>query len=448
MHIGTSYQSSTQKQMTNKKNMINRRFFGFTLVGIGFSSTIKSAWADSAPPPAPIPKAALPKATPEKAAKKSGPRILCYVGGYTRSGPAESNAKGITLFEMNPQSGVLTQLGHTTPADNPSFLAISPDQNCLYTVNEVSDFGGGHTGAVTAFRIDHRTGVLTSLNIVSSGGADPAHLSVHPSGKYLFVANYTGGSAAVLQIQSDGSLGLLTDLVHNTGPKMPERAKDNPPGNYAVSDHSGAHVHMIQTDVSGKFVLACDAGLDRVYVWSFDMGTGTLKPAEQPWLTMEPGSAPRHFCFSHDGKVIYILGEQDSRVVVADYDTQTGAMQVKQTASTVTAHFRGSTLAAEIILHPTGKFLYVTNRLGNAIACFKVNEDGSITLFDEVWERADYGRALSFDPSGKFVFIANQRSDCITSFRVNTDTGALDFTWNFVPIGTPTSFAFTVLDSE
>ncbi len=433
--------------MNHKQKMFGRRLFGFSLVGIGLASPINKALGDTAPPPAPIPKAALPKANPEKAANKSRPRILCYVGGYTRSGPAESNAAGITLFEMNPKSGILTQLGQVTPADNPSFLTLSSDQNYLYTVNEISDFEGGHTGSVTAFKLDRRTGVLTRLNVVSSGGADPAHLSVHPSGKYLFVANYTGGSAAVIRIQEDGSLGLLTDLVHNTGPKMPERATDNPPGNYAVSDHSGAHVHMVQSDVSGKFVLACDAGLDRVYVWLFDEENGTLKPAEKPWLTMEPGSAPRHFCFSHDGKVIYILGEQDSRVVVADYDPQTGAMQVKQTASTVTAQFRGSTLAAEIILHPTGKFLYVTNRLGNAIACFKVNDDGSITLFDEVWEHADYGRALSFDPSGKFVFIANQRSDSITSFRVNTDTGTLDFTWNFVPIGTPTSFAFTVIDS-
>lgn len=433
--------------MNHQKNMMSRRLFGFSLVGIGLSSPIKNAFGDDVPPPAPIPKAALAKANPEKAAKKSGPRILCYVGGYTRSGPDDTNAKGITLFEMNPETGILTQLGNITSADNPSFLALSPDQNSLYTVNEISDFEGGHTGAVSAFRIDRRTGVLTRMNIVSSGGADPAHLSVHPSGKYVFVANYTGGSAAVIRIQPDGSLGLLTDLVHNTGPKMPERATDNPPGNYAVSDHSGSHVHMVQTDVAGKFVLACDAGLDRVYVWSFDMENGTLKPAEKPWLTMEPGSAPRHFCFSNDGKVIYILGEQDSRIVVADYDTQTGAMQVKQTASTVTARFRGSTLAAEIILHPTGKFLYVTNRLGNSIACFKVHEDGSITLFDEVWEHADYGRALSFDPSGKFVFVANQRSDSITSFKVNTDTGALDFTWNFVPIGTPTSFAFTVIDS-
>ena len=434
--------------MKHKQNIISRRFFGFSLVGIGLSSSCIKALADNAPPPAPIPKAALPRANPDKAAKKSGPRILCYVGGYTRSGPAESNATGITLFEMNAENGILTQLGHVTPADNPSFLALSPDQNTLYTVNEISDYEGGHTGSVTAFRIDRHTGVLSKLNVMSSGGADPAHLSVHPSGEYLFIANYTGGSAAVMRLQSDGSLGLLTDLVHNTGPKMPERAADNPPGNYAVSDHSASHVHMIQADVEGKFVLACDAGLDRVYVWSFDMKSGTLKPAEKPWLAMEPGSAPRHFCFSHDGKVIYVLGEQDSRVVVANYDTQTGAMQVKQTASTVTAQFRGSTLAAEIILHPTGKFLYVTNRLGNAIACFTVHDDGSITLFDEVWAHADYGRALSFDPSGKFVFVANQRSDCITSFHVNTDTGVLDFTWHFVPIGTPTSFAFTVIDSE
>ncbi|WP_099347681.1 lactonase family protein [Acetobacter aceti] len=434
----------------NSKTEIGRRLFGLSVLGTGLTGLVKVALGETTktPPPEPIPKAALPKASPEAAARKNSgnPRTLCYVGGYTRSGPADANAKGITLFEMNAETGVLTQLGQITPADNPSFLALSADHRFLYVVNEISDFGGQKSGSATAYSIDQRTGVITKLNTVATGGADPAFLSVHPSGRYLLVANYTGGSAAVIRIQPDGSLGELSDLVHNTGPKMPERAKDNPPGNYAVSDHSAAHMHMIQADVAGRFIIGCDAGLDRVYVWKLDPDKGVLTPAATPWLTMEPGSAPRHFCFSPNGKVIYILGEQNSRIVVADYDQEMGAMSVRQTASTVTAKFRGSTLAAEIGLHPSGKFLYVTNRLGDSIACFRVKDDGSIELFDEVWERANYGRSFAFDPSGKFMFVANQRSDSITSWRVNPDTGALDFTWNFTPTGTPSAFAFFTLD--
>ncbi|MEW9275030.1 lactonase family protein [Gluconobacter oxydans] len=429
--------------------IIGRRLFGLSMLGTGMTGVFRSAFATdpATPPPAPIPKAALPKSSPEKAARRAdGQRVLCYVGGYTKHGPADTNAQGITLFEMNTQTGVLTQLGKPTPTDNPSFLALSPDGRFLYCVNEVNDFGGQQSGGATAFSIDPHTGVLTQLNAVATDGADPAHLSVHPSGRYLLVANYTGGSAAVIRIQPDGSLGELTDVMHNTGPKRPERAQDNPPGNYAVSDHSGSHVHMIQADMAGNFIVACDAGLDRVYVWKLDEDEGLLVPAETPFFDMEPGSAPRHFCFSLDGKVIYILGEQDSRVVVADYDPETGSISMRQTVATVTARFRGSTLAAEIMLHPDGKFLYVTNRLGDSVACFKVMKDGSLELFDEVWERGDYGRALAFDPTRQFMFIANQRSDSITSWKVNRETGALEFTWNFTPVGTPSAFAFLTLE--
>lgn len=434
-------------QDRNRKSL-SRRLFALSAAGAGLTGLFRPASATDpkTPPPAPIPKSALPRSTPEKAARKAGPRTLCYVGGYTRHGPPEANAKGITMFEMDSQSGILTQLGQPVVTDNPSFLALSPDRKVIYTVNEVSDFTPDKSGAVTAFAIDPHTGVLTKLNSVATGGADPAHLSVHPSGKYLLVANYTGGSVAVIRINPDGSLGERTDLVHNTGPKRPERASDNPPGNFAVSDHSASHAHMVHTDVAAKFVLACDAGLDRVYVWRLDMDKGILIPAEKPWMDLEPGSAPRHFCFSLDGKVIYILNEQDSRIVVADYDTETGAMSVRQTAATITARFRGSTLAAEIIMHPSGKYLYTTNRMGDSIACFRVKNDGSIELFDEVWERADYGRAISFDPSGQFMFVANQRSDSVTTFRVNGDTGVLTFTWSFTPVGTPSAFAFVTLE--
>lgn len=434
----------------SQKRGFGRRLFGLSLLGTGLSGLTDAAFGENgkAPPPAPIPKAALPKMTPEAAARKSGLRVLCYVGGYTRSGPDDANAKGITLFEMNQETGILTQVGQPTNADNPSFLAFSPDHKTLYCVNEVSDFGGEKTGAVSAFSVDQHTGVLKFLNAVPSGGADPAHLSVHPSGRYVFAANYTGGSAAVIRLQPDGSLGERTDLVQNTGPRMPERAKDNPPGNYAVSDHSGSHMHMIQADAAGRFIVGADAGLDRVYVWKFDLEAGKLSPAKSPFMAMEPGSAPRHFCFSPDGKVIYILGEQNSRVVVADYDQETGEMSVRQTAMTVTAKFRGSTLAAEIGLHPNGKFLYVTNRLGDSIACFRVKDDGSIELFDQAWEHANYGRSFAFDPSGQFLFVANQRSDSITSWRVNGETGVLDFTWNFTPVGTPTAFAFMAVSGD
>lgn len=380
-----------------------------------------------------------------RAAIPATSRTLCYIGGYNKHAPpgGAGNGQGIAVFEMNRQTGGLIPVTTYMDIASPSFITMSADSRFLYALSEIDDFNASHDGSVTAFSIDPVSGELSRLNVVSSGGAVPAHLSVHHSGRYVLVANYVGGSVGVLPIRADGSLGEPTDVVHNTGPRMPERAEDNPPGNYAVSDHSGSHVHMVASDPSGRFVLACDAGLDRVYVWALDIATGKLRPAATPFINLIPGSAPRHFAFSNDGKIIYILCEQDSKVVVASFDPRTGALTPVQKVSTVTSYFQGSTLAAEILLSPNGRFVYASNRLGDSLAVFRVSpRDGTLTLVDEVWMHADYGRAMMFDPSGTFLYCANQRSDSVTSFRINQETGALDFTWHFTAVGSPTTFAF------
>ncbi|AXY23133.1 MULTISPECIES: lactonase family protein [Komagataeibacter] len=372
------------------------------------------------------------------------PRIICYIGGYTQHGPpgGAGNGQGISVFEMNPDTSSLSPLMTYVDIASPSFLVLSADNRHLYALSEINDFNANQEGCVTAFSVNRSSGELTKLNVVRSGGAVPAHLSIHASGKYVMVANYMGGTVGILPIHPDGSLGDPTDVVHNTGPRMPDRASDNPPGNFAISDHSSAHVHMVASDPSGRFVLACDAGLDRVYVWTLDTHAGRLVPAKTPFIAMTPGSAPRHFAFNEKGTMIYILGEQDSKVVAATFNPQTGEIVPQQTVSTVTPHFRGSTLAAGILLSPQGRYLYVSNRLGDSLASFHVNDDGTLNLVDEIWMHADYGRSMMFDPSGNFLFCANQRSDSVTSFKVNAQTGVLDFTWNFTPVGSPTTFAF------
>ncbi|MBB2168633.1 lactonase family protein [Gluconacetobacter aggeris] len=381
---------------------------------------------------------------PARAAIPARARTLCYIGGYNKHAPpgGAGNGQGIALFEMNPTTGALAPVSTFTDIASPSFITLSADHRFLYALSEIDDFNGKHDGSVTAFAVDRLSGELTRLNVVSSGGAVPCHLSVHHSGQYVLVANYVGGSVGVLPIRPDGSLGEPTDIVRNSGPRMPERAQDNPPGNFAVSDHSGPHVHMVASDQSGNFVLACDAGLDRVYVWTLDLATGKLKPAAKPFLSLMPGSAPRHFSFSHDGRTLYILCEQDSKIVVAAFDPATGTITPQQRVSTVTSYFQGSTLAAGILLSPNGRYIYASNRLGDSLAVFRAGPDGLLTLVDEVWMHADYGRAMMFDPSGTFLFCANQRSDSVTSFRVDPETGALDFTWHFTAVGSPTTFAF------
>ncbi|GFE92453.1 lactonase family protein [Acetobacter persici] len=379
---------------------------------------------------------------------KPAQRTICYIGGYTKHGPPGGNGEGISVFEMNQKTGTLTSLTTFTDIASPSYITLSPDKRFLYAVSEINDFDTAHSGTVTAFLVDQATGGLKKLNTVASGGADPAHLSVHPSGRFVMVANYTGGTIGIIHVLADGSLGRMTDLIHNSGPRMPDRAADNPPGNFAVSDHSSAHPHMIKTDPSGRFVLVMDAGLDRVYVWTINLQTGKLSPAAVPFTTMTPGSAPRHYVFGSGGKKLYLLCEQDSKVVVADFDPQTGKISPQQTVSSVTAHFRGSTLAAGILLSPDERFLYVSNRLGDSLAVFQVAKDGSLTLVDEIWTHADYGRSLMFDPSGSYLYVANQRSDSITSFRVDKTTGKISFTWDFTPVGSPTCFEFMTLQAD
>ncbi|QDH12945.1 lactonase family protein [Formicincola oecophyllae] len=377
----------------------------------------------------------------------TGPgRIICYVGGYTKHGPpgVDGYGLGIASFQMDRSTGALTPLDTFTDIDSPSFIVLSKNQRHLYALSEIDDFNKEGDGCVTAFAVDPRTGALTKQDVVSSGGAVPAFISIHPSGKYVLCANYVGGSVSVLPIKADGSLGEATDVVRITGPKMPERAADNPVGNFAVSDHSGSHPHMIAATPDGQFVLADDAGLDRVYVWRLDLKTGKLIPAAVPFYQMLPGSAPRHFVFNKQGTLLYNLCEQDSHVVVSKFNPKTGAMTVMQRVIALPPYFKGSSLAAEILISEDDKHVYVSNRLGDSIAVFGVNPDGTLTLQDELWTHADYGRAMEFDPTRNFLFVANQRSDTVTSFRHNKRDGQLKFTKLYTPVGTPTTLAFLI----
>lgn len=410
---------------------LSRRHFSLGLAGLGATALAGPVRASAAQ------------------SEVSPPKVLCFVGGYTEHGPPgiSGNGEGIAVFEMERDTGVLTLITTFMDIPSPSFITLTKDRKFLYALSEINDYNPDGDGSITAFAVDTKTGTLAKINTVSSGGAVPAHLSIHPSGKYVLVANYMGGCVSVLPIHHDGSLGEATDVVHNTGPRQPERAEDNPQGNFAVSDHSGPHPHMIDTDPSGRFVLADDAGLDRVYVWRLDEKRGKLVPAQTPYYNMTPGSAPRHFVFDHSGRVLYNLCEQNSKVVVSKFDPQTGKITVVQSVSTVTSHFRGSTLAAEILISASGKYVYVSNRLGDSMAVFAVGQDGTLTLQDEVWMHADYGRAMMFDPSGNFLFCANQRSDAVTAFRVDRETGKPYFTNKFTPVGSPTTFAFMIADA-
>jgi 6-phosphogluconolactonase len=354
-----------------------------------------------------------------------------YVGTYT------PNGGGIYLFRIDPVTAALSQLQVIDDIKNPSWLTLNPAQTRLYAVSEIDNYQGTRSGAVVSYAIDSDSLQLKRLGAVSSGGTTPAHLSVHPSGKFVFVANYGGGNVAVFPVDSDGALGEASDVRPSVGPRHHARAVNDPAGQFAVSDHEGPHLHMVAADPSGQFVIANDAGLDLTWVWRFDASGGRLLPADTPVISAPPGSAPRHFVFHPNGRVFYNLYEHDGRVVVYDYDAARGGLKLKQTLMSLPPKFAGSNLSAEIVITADGRFLYVSNRLHNAVAGFAVASDGQLRNLSETWVHADSPRNLCIDPSGTLLFSCNQRGDSITSFHLNAVTGALTFTGRFEPVGSP-----------
>jgi 6-phosphogluconolactonase (cycloisomerase 2 family) len=360
---------------------------------------------------------------------------FAYAGSYT------PNGGGIYLFSMDYASGALTQLHVFDGIKNPSWLVVNSARNCLYAVSEIDDYEGEHSGGVVAYGIEAETMRLKRIGGVSSGGGSPAHMSLHPSGKYAFVANYVGGNVAVLPIDANGALGAPTDVRPGVGARHHPRAVDDPAGQFAISDHAGAHPHMIACDPSGQFVIANDAGLDLTLVWKFDAAVGRLLPAQTPVVPAPSGSAPRHFVFHPNGRNFYNLYEHDAKIAVYDYDAR-GGFKHRQLISTLPAKFAGSDLSSGIVISADGKFLYAANRLHSAVAVFAVGDDGLLRSAGEHWTHADFPRSISIDPSGQYLYACNQRGDSITSFRINAATGTLSFTGRFEPVGSPAVLTF------
>jgi 6-phosphogluconolactonase len=381
----------------------------------------------------------------QRSPESSSRRILACVGSYSSpQGPegAKGRGQGIYVMEMNPASGALTQRELIFNDSNPACLALAPSGTHLYSADEVSNYSGGDTGSVSAYAIDHTTGHLTSVNTVSSEGAGPAHLSVHPSGKFVLVANYAGGTVAVLPIGAGGELGPASDVVHDQGTLGPEHAQSAPVGSFAISGHDKPHAHMIQADPAGRFVFASDLALDRIFIWKFDAENGKLAPNDPDSVSLPPGDGPRHFVFHPRGQWFYSLQEEGSTLVAYDYDADHGRLTEKQTLSSLPKGFVGTNFTSEVMISADGKFLYAANRLHDSIAWFPISATGTLSFGGEEWTRGDYPRSFNIDPTGSFLYSCNQRADAITTFRVNRKTGVLTFTGQYTPIGTPANIVF------
>lgn len=358
-----------------------------------------------------------------------------YVGTYTGAADNFGNGEGIYTFAMDPGTGELLEGRLAAKTPSPSWIAIHPSKRYLYAVNEEND------GSVSAFAIDGASGNLTSLNTVSSGGSQPAYISLDATGRYAFVANYGSGSLAVLPVLPNGTLGGAAELRRDQGSVGSMHATDAPRGNFAISGHDAPHVHMALADPQNRFVLATDLGQDRIYVYRFDRETGKLTE-NAPATSLPSGDGPRHFAFHPNGRWLYSIQEESSTIAVFDYAAQAGSLRVRQTVSALPPDFAGTNFASEILVSPDGKYLYAAGRLHDTIAVFSIGGDGRLQWTGEVSTRGDYPRNCAIDPTGSFLYSCNQRSDAITSFRIDRPSGRLTFTGQYAAVASPAIIVF------
>jgi 6-phosphogluconolactonase len=348
---------------------------------------------------------------------------IAYIGTGGRE------TKGIYAFRFDSKTGKLEPLGLAAEAKRPSFVAVHPNQRYLYAVAEANG------GAVSAFSIDPKTGKLTLLNTVSSKGSGPCYVRVDRTGKSVLVANYNSGTVAVLPIDADGKLRESTSFVQHAGTVADKKRQGGP------------HAHSFNPSPDNRFAVAADLGLDELLVYRFDAVAGTITPNDPPYTKVAPRSGPRHFAFHPNGKYAYAINEISCTVTAFDYDAKAGVLKEIQTTSTLPKDVKvtDALSTAEVQVHPSGKFLYGSNRVHDTIAVFSIAPNGTLTLVENVGTQGKVPRNFSIDPSGSFLLAANQDSNTIVVFRIDKKTGRLTPTGQTVEAPGPICIKFVAV---
>lgn len=347
-----------------------------------------------------------------------------YIGTYTGK-----KSRGIYTARFNAESGRLSSPELAAPVTNPTFLALHPAGHFLYAVGEVETFEGKHAGGVHAFRIDPE-GKLNPLNNQPSGGTGPCHLSVDQTGHWVLVANYGSGSVAALPLGEDGRLGEVNVAIQHHGSSInPQR-------------QAGPHAHFISPDPLNQFALACDLGLDKVLVYRLNKSGAAITANQPPSITITPGSGPRHLAFHPDGVHVYLANEMASTISVFDYQAKTGTLKLLQTRSLLPQSFKGQSTTAEVQVHPSGKFVYASNRGDDSIAVFAVEKDATLKLLQHQSSGGRTPRHFAVDPTGRWLLVENQDSDNIVVLRIAEDTGQLTTAGAAVEVGSPVCLVF------
>jgi 6-phosphogluconolactonase len=361
------------------------------------------------------------------AGKEPKGEYIAYIGTYT-----SKHSKGIYAFRFEASTGKLTPLGLAAETTSQDYLAVHPNQRFLYAVKETNGLSGQNAGSVSSFSVNPTTGKLRLLNEVSSRGAGPCHLRIDRSGKNLLVANYTSGSVAVLPVNEDGSLRDAAAFIQHTGSSVNKERQEGP------------HVHCIRASPDNRFVLAADLGLDKLLVYRFDPVRGSLVPNDPPFVKTHPGAGPRHFAFHPNGRFVYVINEIQASLSAFSYNGADGSLREVQTLSTLPDGYKVTKddSAAEVVVHPSGKFVYGSNRGYDSIAVFAIDSTtGLVTSLEQISTQGKTPRGFGIDPTGSYLIVCNQDSDSLVVFRINRQTGRL------TPTGKKTE-AYTPVDVE
>ncbi|MBI1347288.1 beta-propeller fold lactonase family protein [bacterium] len=352
-----------------------------------------------------------------------------YFGTYSQ--PKDG---GIFTATFDAATGKLSPATLAAPTVNPSFVAIHPNHKFLYAVGEIADFQGQKTGGVSAYAIDAKTGKLMLLNQQSSAGTGPCHIVLDKTGGTALVANYGGGSVASLAIGADGKLTPAVSAIQHKGSSVNSSRQEAP------------HAHSINLDAANEFAFAADLGLDKILVYKFDPAAHTLTPNSPDGVEVAPGAGPRHFAFHPSGQFAYVINELSNTVTAFKYDDHAGVLTEIQTITTLPEDYKETSYTSEVVVHPSGKFLYGSNRGHDSLAVFAIDPStGKLTSTGFVKMAGKTPRNFSIDPTGRWILAGNQGSNTVSVFSIDPETGMLTQQGESIDVPAPVCVRFLPL---